>query len=192
MNSNNKIIISISLVTFCVIFSSFYINRKLERSLTKNRKDTIQLLSNIAHYIDISNEIVGKDQISSFKLGEKNILVYRFSEDMCDGCVLQDLAELYEMQKNVGENKVLVLPSYEDTRDNRILLTNKLSNFRFVNLSEDSLSFPYNQNTGLNQRFFAYVNDKGEMTSFYFPTRNHQCITRFYLNYLKEKIENCK
>lgn len=77
MNSNNKIIISISLVTFCVIFSSFNINRKLERSLTKNRKDTIQLLSNIAHYIDISNEIVGKDQISSFKLGEKNILVYR-------------------------------------------------------------------------------------------------------------------
>ena len=66
---------------------------------------------------------------------------------------------------------------------------NKLSNFRFTNISEEFLEFPSSRTTGLSQRFFAYVNNQGRMTSFYFPSKNQQDITRLYLNHLKEKIQ---
>lgn len=189
MNSNNKIIVCVSIIVALVILSFFYINRKIEDTLEVNRKETNILLSRVAHYIDVSNEIVSKEQIHSFKLSETNVLIYRFSEEMCDGCILQDLKELYNIQKNIGKNKVLVLPAYENTHYNTMLLKDKLSNFRFLNIPEDSLKFPINHTTGLYQRFFAYVNNKGEMTSFYFPSKNQQDMTRFYLSYLKEKIK---
>lgn len=70
-----------------------------------------------------------------------------------------------------------------------MLLKNKLSNFRFTNISEEFLEFPSSRTTGLSQRFFAYVNNQGRMTSFYFPSKNQQDITRLYLNHLKEKIQ---
>ena len=72
---------------------------------------------------------------------------------------------------------------------NMMLLKNKLSNFRFTNISEEFLEFPSSRTTGLSQRFFAYVNNQGRMTSFYFPSKNQQDITRLYLNHLKEKIQ---
>lgn len=148
-----------------------------------------RLLSDVVRYIDNSNEVIGKNEIQSFTLDETNILVYRFSEDMCDGCILQDLTELYNIQKSFGKNKILILPAYENNRYNMMLLKNKLSNFRFTNISEEFLEFPSSRTTGLSQRFFAYVNNQGRMTSFYFPSKNQQDITRLYLNHLKEKIQ---
>lgn len=68
------------------------------------------------------------------------------------------------IQKSFGKNKILILPAYENNRYNMMLLKNKLSNF-------------------------AYVNNQGRMTSFYFPSKNQQDITRLYLNHLKEKIQ---
>ena len=85
------------------------------------------------------------------------------------------------IQKSLGKNKILILPAYENNRYNMMLLKNKLSNFRFTNISEEFLEFPSSRTTGLSQRFFAYVNNQGRMTSFY--------ITRLYLNHLKEKIQ---
>lgn len=67
-----------------------------------------RLLSDVVRYIDNSNEVIGKNEIQSFTLDETNILVYRFSEDMCDGCILQDLTELYNIQKSLGKNKILI------------------------------------------------------------------------------------
>ncbi len=72
------------------------------------------------------------------------------------------------------------LPAYENNCYNMMLKKNKLSNFRFTNISEDFLEFPSSQTTGLSQRFFAYVNNQRRMTSFYFPSKNQQDITRLY------------
>lgn len=93
------------------------------------------------------------------------------------------------IQKSFGKNKILILPAYENNRYNMMLLKNKLSNFRFTNISEEFLEFPSSRTTGLSQRFFAYVNNQGRMTSFYFPSKNQQDITRLYLNHLKEKYK---
>jgi hypothetical protein len=97
--------------------------------------------------------------------------------------------DMNNIQKSFGKNKILILPAYENNRYNMMLLKNKLSNFRFTNISEEFLEFPSSRTTGLSQRFFAYVNNQGRMTSFYFPSKNQQDITRLYLNHLKEKIQ---
>ena len=80
------------------------------------------------------------------------------------------------IQKSFGKNKILILPAYENNRYNMMLLKNKLSNFRFTNISEEFLEFPSSRTTGLSQRFFAYVNNQGRMTSFYSPSKNQQDI----------------
>lgn len=189
MNLNNFITVCISVMSVSAISFSFYISERTVNILEINRRDMNRLLSDVVRYIDNSNEVIGKNEIQSFTLDETNILVYRFSEDMCDGCILQDLTELYNIQKSLGKNKILILPAYENNRYNMMLLKNKLSNFRFTNISEEFLEFPSSRTTGLSQRFFAYVNNQGRMTSFYFPSKNQQDITRLYLNHLKEKIQ---
>lgn len=40
------------------------------------------------------------------------------------------------IQKSLGKNKILILSAYENNRYNMMLLKNKLSNFRFTNISE--------------------------------------------------------
>ena len=47
--------------------------------------------------------------------------------------------DMNNIQKSFGKNKILILPAYENNRYNMMLLKNKLSNFRFTNISEEFL-----------------------------------------------------
>lgn len=67
---------------------------------------------------------VSIEGINSAVFPERNALIYCFSEDMCDECIYQDLAELYEAQKEVGKDRVLLLPAYRTIRKNQIILRN--------------------------------------------------------------------
>ena len=128
---------------------------------------------NLNNFITVCISVMSVSAIS-FYISEKTEIIRR---------------DMNNIQKSLGKNKILILPAYEIIRYNMMLLKNKLSNFRFTNISEEFLEFPSSRTTGLSQRFFAYVNNQGRMTSFYFPSKNQQDITRLYLNHLKEKIQ---
>ena len=55
--------------------------------------------------------------------------------------------DMNNIQKSFGKNKILILPAYENNRYNMMLLKNKLSNFRFTNISEEFLEFPRIEST---------------------------------------------
>ena len=51
------------------------------------------------------------------KTGSKSsVLIYRFSKHMCAVCVHEDLYEIEQFQKDVGKEKIVLLPAYSDDR----------------------------------------------------------------------------
>ena len=63
------------------------------------------------------------------------------------------------------------------------------SNFRYMNVSTDSIKFPFHRENGTEQRFFAFIDEFGRLNSFFFPKKNMQDMTRIYLSGVKSKME---
>lgn len=175
--------IGVVLVGFCIILL-IGICVKANRNI-KKLSGTIELLSSYAAYSTDMLKDMSVDSMSSIVFPAKNTLIYCFSEDMCDECIYQDLAELENIQKEIGKDNVLVLPAYSTSRANQIILKNKLNDFKYINISTDSIKFPFHRENGMEQRFFAFTDESGRIRSFFFPQKNQQNMTRIYLNKVK-------
>lgn len=58
-----------------------------------------------------------------------------------------------------------------------------------MNVSTDSIKFPFHRENGTEQRFFAFIDEFGRLNSFFFPKKNMQDMTRIYLSGVKSKME---
>jgi hypothetical protein len=116
---------------------------------------------------------------------EKVVLIYRFSRYMCESCVYEDILELLNFQKDFGKIRILVLPAaYENTRDDRIFLNSLLHDFNYQKISEDSLVIPSNED-GL-KRYFAVINETGNIEMIFFPQTGNTELTRMYFSEIKK------
>ncbi|MEG2331876.1 MAG: hypothetical protein RSB62_06210, partial [Bacteroides sp.] len=87
------------------------------------------------------------------------------------------------------KDNVFMLPTYHLSRSNAILLNNKLAHFSHENILFYKWRFPIHRETGLEQRYFAFVNSTGNMTSVFFPIKNGELFTDLYLELIKEKLK---
>ena len=174
-------------VVACII-QIIYMCIKNECEMSTLLKKTDVLSSYVIYSVEMIKDI-SMGSINSTVFPGKNILIYCFSEDMCDECIYQDLAELYKIQEDIRKDKILLLPVYRTTRTNQIILRNKFSNFRYMNVSTDSIKFPFHRENGTEQRFFAFIDEFGRLNSFFFPKKNMQDMTRIYLSGVKSKME---
>ncbi len=180
-----KSILGTTVVLFTLFVGRGVIN---EYEVNKLRKKNATLLS----YVEYSVEMVKDLSVEYLNFNivlEKNSLIYCFSEDMCDECIYQDLAELYRVQQEIGKDKVLLLPVYRMERENQIILKNKLNNFRYMNASIDSIRFPFHRENGTEQRFFAFTDEVGRIKSLFFPEKNRSNLTRIYLSGVKNRMK---
>lgn len=185
MNTRNRGMFAVCVVVCIVLLVCICIKNKHEE---KNLYRKIALLLSYATYSadmlkDMSIEGLGLDVFP-----ESNTLIYCFSENMCDECIYQDLSELYEIQKDIGKNNVLLLPAYGTDRTNQIILRNKFSNFRYINIPVDSITFPFHRGNGMEQRFFVFTDESGRIRSLFFPKKNRQGLTHIYLNSVKSQM----
>lgn len=48
---------------------------------------------------------------------------------MCNSCIQEDLLLLLKYIKKIGRDRILILPDFEDTRDDRIRMQSVLADF---------------------------------------------------------------
>lgn len=185
MNMKIKRILFVVIVLCIILLVLTSIQR--EHYLCDLQNENDMLISYVAYSIEMMEGVSIEDMESNI-FPEKNALVYSFSESMCDDCIYQDLTELYELQKVIGKDKVLLITSYATDRMSRIILKNKLHNFRYLNLSLDSIKFPIDCATKMERRFFGLTDESGKLCSMYFPIKDKQSLTRIYLNGAKSFI----
>ena len=119
----------------------------------------------------------------------KNVqLVYCFSEYMCEECVRQDLCVLLDIQKRIGADRILILTAYADNRNNHIRLSNLLRKFRYRNIDYSCLVFPKHNRTGMDQRYFYFIDKDGNCKYPFYPLKDHLELTQYYLGFIAKKI----
>lgn len=123
----------------------------------------------------------------SVKITQRESIVYRFSEYMCDECIFQDLVELHNVQEKMGKERIWVLCDFQDNRLNNSLFKNRLHDFNYLNIPSDSLPFPLDKNSN-EKRYFAITNSEGNIKEIFYPQKNRQELTAFILKYWMEKL----
>ena len=106
---------------------------------------------------------------------------------MCFSCIMEDLMVLRDFQKQIGKDRVLVLPAYPDDRGSKARLNTELADFNFHNISTDSLTIPIRENEGAKS-YFALMNSDGKLEMVYFPVRGHPTITQAYFEKVEKRL----
>ncbi|GAB6008832.1 hypothetical protein [Dysgonomonas reticulitermitis] len=144
-------------------------------------------------YMKLSAEIQdsyfkNKTSFVEFFNGKYSLLIYRYSKNMCNSCIEEDLSELYNYQSIIGKDKILVLPAYDDTRDDKIILMNELSRFNYKNLSGHNLLVPVDLDM-ITKRYFACIDSIGKISMIFFPIRGKQELTQTYFSEISKRIK---
>ncbi|WP_455673576.1 hypothetical protein [Phocaeicola sp.] len=115
-----------------------------------------------------------------------NTLVYRYCDETCEKCVYEDLQAIYKLQKKIGKEKILIIPSFPDNRNSNIRLKQELVNFTFNNMT-DKQDMPINEETGLHNRYFIYWGNNKSDFLIFFPTKLQKGLTQLFFNLIIEK-----
>lgn len=116
-------------------------------------ENQILLSENINFMISPYFELTGEDD-SKYKLSEilnnDQTLIFRYNEFSCSDCIYDEMGNLKELAKKIGEKNIIILASYENKRN---LYVNKRVNginFEVYNIPHNSLdntldnyNFPY-------------------------------------------------
>jgi hypothetical protein len=129
-----------------------------------------------------------KSTIIEYMGGKTSLLIYRYAKNMCNTCIVEDLEELSCFQKKAGSEHVCILPAYGTDKYDNVILTNELHNFEFKNIPLDVMAVPLDSNM-IMRRYFGYVDNKGNLSMVFFPTKDHVNQTRSYLSEINKKIE---
>ena len=126
----------------------------------------------------------------SLRLSEEQfpILIYRYTEAMCESCIFEELNELYKFKEDMDSMKlnILILPTFPDNRSNRIKLANTLANFTYINLPAHVLETPSQIGDNEKKRYFAVIDKNRDLKMVFFPQITKLHITRHYL----KEVEN--
>ena len=154
-------------------------------------KDSFQIENNFMENLTLSYDVSqsyknNKELINSF-FNKKAVVIYRFEMGMCNSCIQDDLQALKEFQKNNGSDRIMVLPLFENNRNNLIAVKSYLSDLPFVYIPESNLIIPQNEEL-LTKCYFAYIDDFGDIEMIYFPasSENRLSQNRQYLTIISK------
>lgn len=112
-------------------------------------------------------------------------LIYRYHEFSCEACINKDLSLICDLKKEIGKEKILLLPAYEFSRNNTILLKNKLIDFEYINIPSEVLNIPKDKE-GSYKNYFFIINNQKEMHMLFFPSIDDTYSAEFYINIVKK------
>ena len=159
MNLKNKITCTL-LGALIIILMSYSMWKKGEADVYRKRIYALQgqLIESDHHLIasfmlcaPVYNNYLNNKSSIREKTGSKtSVLIYRFSKSMCEGCIQEDLYEIEQLQKEIGKEKILILPDYPDDRMGLLELTNVLaSKFNYVNIPQNTFIIPSDEDRRL-------------------------------------------
>lgn len=112
---------------------------------------------------------------------KKNIILYRYSENMCSSCIQEDLSILNEFQKENKSFNVFVTVDFVDKRENYVRFNSELEKFKHLRLDKSFLSLPKNDLLGSECRYFAVIINN-EISYIFFPIRGNIKLTKMYFD----------
>ena len=182
-----KIKILIGVLAFCSLLAYIYLVNKWNSEMIVPTSEHSH--SHRSHSV---NESAAREVKLSFLKNRDSILsevkypilIYRYSRDNCSNCIVEDLSELNIFQEEAGKDKVLVLPSFEESPNNSRMFANQLANFAYKNMSANLLIFPKDKN-GFAYRYFALIDGKGNLGEIHFPQIRHTDVTKAYFGRVK-------
>lgn len=187
MNIKTKLVIIVllfySIISTCVLFI-----------FLKSRKNLNEYTESITEKYEIIADFVTNDFCLDFTtnmshiITNKNVFIYRFSDDMCKSCIYEDLTLLRQFQSEVGYEKVLLLPAYREDRNSKIRLSNELKGFQYKNISDKVITFPIDKQINIKNRYMAYINCNGNIEMFFMPIKGEVELTKRYLSKIKENF----
>lgn len=195
-------IILVVFIFFAILYLSCIKNKK-DLSLTRKMKELHlsydeknEMLQQEFYQITlnqiVNNQIIvnsfekNRDEIFSLlPKNRNNIILYRYSEYMCNSCIQEDLNLLYEFQKENKSFKICVAVDYVDNRENHIRFNSELEKFKHLRLDRTLLSLPINNTLETECRYFAViVNDK--ISYVFFPIRGSVKLTKMYFDLIEK------
>ncbi|WP_158712933.1 hypothetical protein [Parabacteroides pacaensis] len=119
---------------------------------------------------------------------KKNLLIYRYTNSICEGCIQDDLTNLEEFLPEIGKESILILPSIKETRESKIHLRNQLGKFNYWNIPLEDFKMPLDCENKVEQRFFFLLNEKREIISIFFPQQGNSHFTQEFFQHVKDYI----
>jgi len=196
MSLKNKV--AIGILAICGLFGYIYLvnkwNRELDLCAVCGEAHSHSHAPDPSHSVNESAKMeTAKKEIELSYLENRDsilsvtkypILIYRYSQNYCTSCITEDLSELNILQNEVAKGKIVVLPAYEENQRNRIAFANQLANFEYKNVPASLLILPKNED-GFAQRYFALIDNKGNLGEVLFPERVNTAATKAYFQRVK-------
>lgn len=129
-------------------------------------------MQNLATYIKNNTDIK-----------ERPLLLYRYSLTMCETCYNLDIDALSKYYSHFDKNRILILPAFDNTRDNRINVQNSLKEFNFINIGKDTIPIPIDKDK-ITHRFFAILDSCNFIHHIYFPSKSCPDMTYTYMDFI--------
>ena len=187
MSIRSKIVIGAAvcyaLVVTLLLFSFWEKNGALEKEMQEKDVQSVRLLERQA--VVMGEGAIPTDSFLS-SINERDVLFYRFSEHMCELCIYEDLNILRQLQDSVGYKNILILPSYGESKNSRLRLSNELRGFRYRNIPRDVLPFPIDRELGIETRYLGYIDHWGNIGMCFMPRRNETELTWRYLTLIRQ------
>ena len=178
-----KIKVAIGVLAFSGLLVYIFLVSKWNREMVP----PASVHSNTAAYESAKKEIelsLLENRDSILSIIKYPVLIYRYSQANCSNCTVEDLSELNILQNEVAKGKSVVLPAYEENQRNKVMLANQLANFEYKNVPASLLVLPKNED-GFAQRYFALIDNKGNLGEVHFPQRGNTAATKAYFQRVK-------
>lgn len=146
-----------------------------KQDLINERTRGFKFIAEIVNANQNFNKSILKDQDIVFP-----ILIYRYPDAFCESCINEDLNELYEFQGKIGCKRILILPSYQNTRENKILMQRYLSKFCYINVPVESMYIPIDYDEKKQIRYMAVLDSSQNIQNIFFPEKGNNKMTRSY------------
>jgi hypothetical protein len=144
------------------------------------------------HSINLSSEIArsyaeNKEVILILLNTDFPKLVYRYQEGICGACFQEDMKLLYQLKDEIGGDRILIIPAYDENRNSLLAMNSQLNHFNHRNISLDLLAVPADED-GVISKYFAIINKDGNIERILLSYPGYPEFTQKYINEIKKLI----
>jgi hypothetical protein len=183
-----------SILTILLLYFNVTNNIKLricEHDKNNNKASNYIMFYNINHTSEIINSYNENRDILNYaflKQVDLPVLIYRYKQGICSPCFQEDLAVLYQLKDEIGKDRILVIPEYEEDKNSQLAMKSDLNHFNHRNVPSKYLQIPEDPD-GVRDKYFAIINKDGNMENVFFSKAGYQHLTKMYVNKLKQLLQ---
>ena len=191
------VLVSATVFSYCLFEKKSYQLAEAKSTRSEMEKNSISKSDLLCYSNGIAELVCQFQQFqhrneSDSLFGQAPVLMYRYSQFSCDGCIQVELDALYSLQNEIGKKHIRILPAYDDTRNNRIKLLHMLHRFNYRIIPVEDFLMPADCDDRGLKRFFAFINKEGSIGMIFFPEVSKPQLTKHYFSEIKKILENAE